>query len=81
MPSAISGRRVSTDSAVSDPSQHVFHLARSEFRVDRVNRRNAAKRAVGALQPAGCGFPIAEALLRQGNDPRQPVQSIGLEAG
>ena len=63
----------STDSAVGDPSQHVFHLARPQLRIHCADGSNSAQRAIGALQPARRTLAVAQTLLCQGYNPCQTV--------
>lgn len=70
----------STNSAISDASQNVFHLARPGFGIDCGEGRDTAKRTIGMLEPASGALVIAEVLIRESNDAGQAVEPVRLMA-
>ena len=70
----------STNSAISDASQNVFHLASTGLGIDCSEGRNAAEGAIGMPQPASGTVAIAQVLIRDCNNARQAVEPVGLVA-
>src|ERR1035438_3367820 len=70
----------STHSAVSNPAQNILYRARARFRVNQFEGALAAQRAVWPAEPTGGRLVVAYVVLGQRNNPRQPVEAVGLEA-
>ena len=71
---------ISTDSAVRNPAQYVFDLASAKLGVDSSNGGDSAERPVGSLKPAQSSLTISEEVIGDGNNPSEPVETIGLVA-
>src|SRR6266567_5542764 len=70
-------RRDSTNSAVGNATQNVFHLACAQFGINGGHRGDAAEGTIRVLQPAHGANMVAEVLVGQGYDAGQAIQTIG----
>ena len=80
MPCGGPDRPISTDSAVRNAAQYVFDLASAKLRVDSRNGRDSAERPIGSLKPAQSSLTISEEVIGDGNNPSEPIQTVGLVA-
>ncbi len=71
---------ISTDSAVRNAAQDVFDLASAKLRVDGRDRGDSAERPIGSLKPAQSSLTISEEVIGDGNNPSEPIQTVGLVA-
>src|SRR5437870_4994572 len=63
----------STHSAIRDPAQNILNSASSKLGIDALERNLTAQRPVGTLQPLRRSRIIAQVMLGQGNNPREPI--------
>ncbi len=71
---------ISTDSAVRNAAQYVLDLASTKLGVDSSNGGDSAERPVGSLKPAQSSLTVPEEIIRDGNNPSEPIQTVGLVA-
>ena len=57
--------------------QDAFYLARSAFRINGRDRRQATQGAVGAFEPARGAFATTQAFIGNRHDAGQPVKPVG----
>src|SRR5947207_15893967 len=70
------GKRDSTDSAIRDATQDVFHLACAQFGINGGHRGDAAEGTIRVLQPAQSANMVSEVLVGECYDAGQAIQAI-----
>src|SRR5437588_11907045 len=75
---AARGKRDSTDSAIRDATQVVFHLACAQFGINGGHRSDAAEGAIRVLQPAQSANMVSEVLVCVCSDASKANRAIGL---
>jgi hypothetical protein len=68
---------------VSNPTENVLDLARSEIRIEGFERGGARKSLIWPLQPMRGSRPVAERFFRErsdSSDPKYAIRFIGLQS-